>query len=53
MTLFSGLKQTELILAVCPVYFLMYFPYTTSVRMMFLSPPPVMNFELSLLMSRV
>lgn len=51
ITLFSGLKQTELILAVCPVYFLIYLPSMTSVSMMFLSPPPLINLELSLLMS--
>ena len=51
ITLLSGLNRTEFILEVCPVYLRIYLPYTTSVKMTFLSPPPVMNLELSLLIS--
>ena len=51
MTLLSGLKQTELTLEVCPVYFRIYLADMTSVSMIFLSPPPLINLELSLLMS--
>ena len=51
MTLLSGLKVMELTRAVWPVYLRMNLPSMTSVRMMFLSPPPLINFELSLLMS--
>ncbi len=49
ITLFYELNATEFIRPLCPVYLRTVLPYITSVRIIILSLPPLINLELSLL----